>query len=87
MTFTTKEMANYIRENLGIPLNDSQQLVKSTPEIIKDELAKGNEVSISGFSKWTLQEKMARKGRNPQTGDELVIDARKVVGFTLLIMF
>ena len=81
MTFTTKEIANYISDNLGIPMHESQRLVKSTLEIIKDDLANGNEVMISGFGKWSVKKKGQRKGRNPQTGEEIVIEARKVVTF------
>jgi integration host factor subunit alpha len=81
MALTTEEMASYITENLGIPLNESQRFVKSTLEIIKEQLTKGNEVKISGFGKWSVQEKRAREGRNSQTGKPLTINARKVVRF------
>lgn len=55
--------------------------VDSVFEIIKDELGKGKAVKISGFGKWTVKAKKKRKGRNPQTGEALTIDARKVVTF------
>jgi integration host factor subunit alpha len=42
---------------------------------------KGNDVKISGFGKWTVKAKKKRKGRNPQTGEALTIDARRVVTF------
>lgn len=50
-------------------------------KIIKDELSHGKPVKISGFGKWTVLKKKARKGRNPQTGKEMTISARKVVTF------
>jgi integration host factor subunit alpha len=56
-------------------------LVESVFEIIKDELGKGNPVMISGVGKWTVKQKNARKGRNPQTGEDVTIAARKVVTF------
>jgi integration host factor subunit alpha len=48
---------------------------------MKDELIQGNPVKISGFGKWTIMSKHARKGRNPKTGKSITIDARKVVSF------
>jgi integration host factor subunit alpha len=55
--------------------------VESLFEIIKDELAKGEKVMISGFGRWSVRQKRARKGRNPQTGEAMTIEARKVVTF------
>jgi integration host factor subunit alpha len=49
--------------------------------IIKDELTTGNDVKISGFGKWTVKRKKERKGRNPQSGENMTISARKVVTF------
>jgi len=57
------------------------RIVESLFKIIKDDLNNGNDVMISGFGKWTVKSKKARKGRNPQTGKEIRIDARKVVKF------
>ncbi len=50
-------------------------------DIIKDELANGNDVMISGFGKWSVKKKKPRVGRNPKTGEEMTIDARTVVTF------
>jgi integration host factor subunit alpha len=50
-------------------------------EIIKNELSHGKPIKISGFGKWTVMEKKARNGRNPQTGKAMTITARKVVTF------
>jgi hypothetical protein len=44
-------------------------------------LAKGNDFMISGFGKWSVKEKRSRLGRNPQTGEKMIIDARRVVTF------
>ena len=68
-------------EKLGIPKKDCVHLVESVFDIIKDDLGKGNDVMISGFGKWTVKAKKRRRGRNPQTGQALMIDARKVVTF------
>jgi len=67
--------------DLDISKKDSIRLVESVFDIIKDELKKGNDVRISGFGKWTVNAKRARRGRNPQTGKEMIIDARKVLTF------
>jgi len=67
--------------HLGISKKDSVNIVESFFEIIKDELHHGNDVKIAGFEKWTVNEKHARRGRNPKTGKDLIIDARWVVTF------
>ena len=81
MSMTKIEIIESIYEHLGIPKKDCIRIVDSLFEIIKDELGKGNDVMISGFGKWTVRAKKERKGRNPQTGKEMMIDARKVVTF------
>lgn len=58
-----------------------KEIVNSFFEIIIDELSKGNNVLISGFGKWSVRSKKQRKGRNPRTGHDTVISARKVVTF------
>jgi len=81
MSMTKIDFVNSVYENLGISKKDSVNAVDSVFEIIKDELGKGKAVKISGFGKWTVKAKKKRKGRNPQTGEALTIDARKVVTF------
>jgi integration host factor subunit alpha len=81
MALTKKEIIESIYEQIGIPKKGCVSIVENTFEIIKDELEKGNKVSISGFGKWTVKGKNARKGRNPQTGENMTIAGRKVVTF------
>ena len=81
MSLTKVDIIDSIYEKLGIPKKECIRIVESVFEIIKDDLDKGNDVLISGFGKWTVKAKKKRKGRNPQTGEELMIDARKVVTF------
>ncbi len=81
MSLTKIDIIESIYEKIGIPKKDCVSIVESVFEIIKDDLDKGNDVMISGFGKWTVKAKKKRKGRNPQTGKELMIDARKVVTF------
>ena len=81
MTLTKKDLIDLHYEQTGLSKKECVSAVESTFEIIKDELEKGNSVSISGFGKWTVRSKRERNGRNPQTGDRMTIDARKVITF------
>ena len=81
MALTKDDIADSIYRNMDFPKKDCLKVVESFFEIIKDELVKGNEVMITGFGKWTVNKKGNRMGRNPQTGENITIDARKVVTF------
>jgi integration host factor subunit alpha len=81
MSLTKIDIIDSIYEKLGIPKKECIRIVESVFEIIKDDLDKGHDVMISGFGKWTVKAKKERKGRNPQTGEALMIDARRVVTF------
>jgi integration host factor subunit alpha len=81
MSMTKIDITESVCEKLGILKKESLHLVESIIDIIKEELGKGNDVMISGFGKWTVKAKKARKGRNPKTGKVMTIDARKVVTF------
>lgn len=65
-------------------LNKAQatEAVENFLEIIKGKLGSGKDVLISGFGKFNIKQKKARQGRNPQTGEQLTLEARKVVTFT-----
>jgi len=81
MSLTKIDIIDSVYEKLGIPKKECIRIVESVFEIIKDDLDKGHGVMISGFGKWTVKAKKKRKGRNPKTGEALMIDARKVVTF------
>jgi integration host factor subunit alpha len=81
MTMTKIDIIESAYEQLEMPRKDCVRIIESLFEIIKDDLGKGHDVLISGFGKWTVKEKKKRKGRNPQTGESLTIDARRVVTF------
>jgi integration host factor subunit alpha len=55
--------------------------VETVFELIKDKLAQGEKVKISGFGNFVVKEKRSRRGRNPQTGEEISITARRVLTF------
>ncbi|KIX10741.1 integration host factor subunit alpha [Dethiosulfatarculus sandiegensis] len=61
--------------------NEAVDAVERALELIKHALASGDEVLISGFGKWSVRAKSQRRGRNPQTGDPLILPSRKVVTF------
>ena len=81
MALTKNEMVKRVQDKTGLTKKESKAGVDGLFEIIKDELSHGKPVKISGFGKWTVMNKKARKGRNPQTGEDLIIAARKVVTF------
>ncbi|MFH1080759.1 MAG: integration host factor subunit alpha [Pseudomonadota bacterium] len=81
MALTKIDIIESVREKTGLPKKDCIRIVDSLFDIIKDDLDKWNPVMISGFGKWTVKAKKARKGRNPKTRKEMVIAARRVVTF------
>jgi len=81
MSLRKIDIIDSVYEKLGITKKDSVRIVESLFDIIKNDLDKGNDVMISGFGKWTVKAKKERRGRNPQTGKEIRIDARKVITF------
>ena len=70
-----------VYEKLGFSKKDSARIVESVFDIIKDNLTSGEKIKISGFGNFVVKEKKYRRGRNPQTGDEIAISARRVLTF------
>jgi integration host factor subunit alpha len=66
---------------IGFNRKKSVQMLENLLEIMKKSLADGEDVLISGFGKFCVKEKRERRGRNPATGDDLILDKRKVVTF------
>jgi integration host factor subunit alpha len=81
MTITKATIVNAIQDQLGFPRNKSFDLVETLLEIMKKSLESGDDVMVSGFGKFSVKEKKVRKGRNPATGEALMLDARRVVTF------
>jgi len=81
MSVTKDDLAESVWNVTGFAKERSKDLVESTLELIKETLASGEDVLISGFGKFEVGEKSSRRGRNPQTGGELTLDARRVVTF------
>jgi len=78
---TKESVINSVHNHLNIPKKRSADLVESTLEIMKSTLASGEDVLISGFGKFCVREKGKRRGRNPQTGEDKMLRARRVVVF------
>jgi len=78
---TKIDIIQEVYEKLGFSKKDSAQIVESVFDIMKDTLAKGEKIKISGFSNFVVKEKKSRRGRNPQTGKEIEISARRVLTF------
>ncbi len=81
MGLRKSDIVDSVYAQLDIPKNECTRIVESLFEIVKEDLGNGNDVLISGFGKWVVRAKKERKGRNPQTGKDLTIDARRTVTF------
>jgi integration host factor subunit alpha len=81
MTLRKIDIVEQIHGEIGLTRTECVTVVDSLFEIMKDEMSQGRPVKISGFGKWFVADKHARKGRNPQTGEAIKIDARRVVSF------
>lgn len=78
---TKADLVRIVFERVGLPKVESQRIVETIFETIKHTLSEGESVKISGFGTFNVRKKSERRGRNPQTGDDLQITARKVVIF------
>lgn len=81
MALTKADIIAAIAEQNGYTKNKSIETVEALLEIIKRTLESGEDVLISGFGKFRIKEKAERKGRNPATGNDLMLRPRKVVTF------
>lgn len=81
MALTKAEMSEYLFEKLKLSKRDSKELVELFFEEIRSALENGEQVKLSGFGNFDLREKNQRPGRNPKTGEDIPISARRVVTF------
>jgi integration host factor subunit alpha len=81
MSLTKDHIVNSIRARLDLPKTKSAELFESVLEIIKTTLENREDVLISGFGKFSAKEKGNRRGRNPQTGEALTLESRRVISF------
>jgi integration host factor subunit alpha len=81
LALTKHAIAEQVREEIGVSLNESMEVTETLLEIIKSTLSSGDDVLVSGFGKFCVQEKKARKGRNPATGGDMMLSPRRRVAF------
>ena len=81
MTLTKKQIIEAVSRKNGFTMKKSTETIEILLEIIKRSLESGEDVLISGFGKFCVKEKKERKGRNPSTGEDLMLAPRKVVTF------
>ena len=81
MALTKNDIAHSIYTQLDIPKNRSVELVESLLEILKKNLANGEDVVISRVGRFCVRDKRQRKGRNPETGEDMILKPRRGVRF------
>ncbi len=81
MAVTKRQLTECVYDRCGFGMREAAAAVETLLELIKSELESGEDVLISGFGKFCVRDKPARRGRNPYTGDDLTLGARRVVTF------
>ena len=78
---TKEDLIKNVWKELDITNKEAREIVESVFETMKNVLAKGEQIEVRGFGKFSIREKNKRIGRNPRTGEEAEISARRVVTF------
>ncbi|BEH10498.1 MULTISPECIES: integration host factor subunit alpha [Geobacter] len=78
---TKADIVEQIYERIGFSKKESAELVERVFGLIKETLERGEKIKIAGFGNFVVKDKADRRGRNPQTGDEIIISARKILTF------
>ncbi len=81
MALTKANMAERLFEEVGLYKREAKEFVEAFFEIIRGSLEKGEQVKLAGYGNFDLRQKNERPGRNPKTGEEIPISARRVVTF------
>ena len=81
MSLTKADMADRLFDEVGLNKREAKEFVDAYFEMIRGALESGDNVKLSGFGNFQLREKNQRPGRNPKTGEEIPISARRVVTF------
>ena len=81
MTLTKANIVEAVTEQNGYPKNQSFEVIETLLEIMKRTLESGEDVLVSGFGKFCVKEKQGRRGRNPATGEDMMLDPKRVVTF------
>jgi integration host factor subunit alpha len=78
---TKADIVNLVFERVGLPRNETQEIVETIFDTIKETLITGESIKVSGFGTFNVRKKNARVGRNPKTKEEVEITPRRVVTF------
>jgi integration host factor subunit alpha len=81
MTLTKADLADLLFEQVGLNKREAKDMVEAFFEEVRNALENGDSVKLSGFGNFELRKKSERPGRNPKTGEEIPISARRVVTF------
>tara|TARA_Y100000768_G_C23990847_1_gene692710 strand:- start:11382 stop:11774 length:393 start_codon:yes stop_codon:yes gene_type:complete len=81
MSITKADIVERVYKEAGFSKKEAAEMVDLIFKVIKDTLARGEKVKISGFGNFSIRDKATRVGRNPQTGDAMQISARRVLTF------
>ena len=83
MALTKEKLIILLQNQLGLTRQESRQILDRLFKIMKGTLSQGEDLLISGFGKFSVRQKNARRGRNPQTKENLILAARKVLVFKI----
>ena len=78
---TKADLIDAVYEENGLSKRESIKIVETMLDIIKETLENGENVKLSGFGNFNIQNKRARRGRTPQTGEEIIISPRRILSF------
>ena len=78
---TKADIVEKIHTTIGLSKKDSAEMMESVFDIIKSTLESGETIKVSGFGSFVVNQKEARRGRNPQSGEAITIEARRVLTF------
>jgi integration host factor subunit alpha len=81
MSLTKDDIVRALAKENGYQINQSVELIETLLDLIKSNLASGEDVLVSGFGKFCVKKKRERRGRNPATGEDMMLEARRVVTF------
>jgi integration host factor subunit alpha len=81
MALTKTDMVDVVQKRIGFSRKKSTDIIETFIGIIKDTIESGDDVLISGFGKFCVKQKNQRKGRNPATGEDMMLSSRQVVTF------
>jgi integration host factor subunit alpha len=81
MALTKAHIVEKVAEQNGYPKNQSFEIIETLLELIKRTLESGDDALVSGFGKFCIKEKHERRGRNPATGEDMMLEPRRTVTF------